>query len=110
MDILWQQLACGLGVIFVATIITFAIEKLGIGINEWSADGSMAAGCSISSPVDNLSSPGVDIAATVSAAASLGQRSHSQEKQTQAEHHRSLHTWIVQMVLMIRIGRSPLEN
>ena len=56
----------------------------------------------ISSLVDDSSSLAIAVTATVLVAASLSQGSHSQEEQTQAEHHRSLHVWIVQMVLRWR--------
>ena len=49
--------------------------------------------------IDHETSSAMAIAATKLVAASISQGGHRQEEQTQAEHHRSLHIWIVQVVL-----------
>ena len=84
------------------TIITLAKELPRPFLVFTVAEETRVAVCWISSLVDDSSSLAIAVTATVLVAASLSQGSHSQEEQTQAEHHRSLHIWIVQMVLRWR--------
>ena len=83
------------------TIITNAIKTSGLRYGSCASE-TILTGRRIASLVDLVSSPPVDPTATIVVAISLCQGSHSQEEQTQAEHHRSLHVWIVQMVLRWR--------